>query len=194
MKNVLLLVLLFFSAFTNAQNSFQNKTIAVLPSSKLTIKGDTNIKAFDCDFDMQYLQKENNIKYIIDEPRHVRFKNAILTLNTNGFDCGSRAINKDFHKLIQSEKYPQILIELLEIRQQKTGTANAVVIITIAGTRKEHTFPVKFSNGDNGDILNIEGTLLLDIKDFKLEPPRKLFGMIVVKDEIEILFDLQVKI
>ncbi len=191
MKNVVLLVLLFFSAFTNAQNSFQNKTIAVLPSSKLTIKGDTNIKAFDCVFDMQYLQKENKIRYIVDEPGHVRFKNAILTLNTNGFDCGSRAINKDFHKLIQSERYPQILIELLEIRKQQTGKANAVANITIAGTRKEHTFPVKYVNAE---LLNIEGTLLLDIKDFKLEPPRKLFGMIVVKDEIEIMLDLEVKI
>lgn len=190
MKNVLLLVLLFFSAFTNAQNNFQNKKVAVLPSSKLTIKGDTNIKAFDCVFDMGYLQKENNIQFIIDEPGHVHFKNAILVLNIKGFDCGSRAINNDFHKLIQSQKYPQILIELLEVRQQKAGTANAIVTITIAGTRNEHIFPVKFINGD---ILGIEGNLLLDIKDFKLEPPKKLFGMIVVKDKIEIMFDLKVK-
>ena len=191
MKNVLLLVILFCSAFTNAQNNFQNKTVTILPESKLFIKGDTNIKEFECVFDTGYLQKENQIKYIIDEPKHIRFKNAVLSLNTQGFDCGSRAINKDFHELIQSEKYPQILIELLEVRLQKPGSVNAVVNITIAGTRREHTFPVEFTEGN---VTNISGNLLLDIKDFKLEPPKKLFGMIVVKDEIEINFDLKVKI
>ncbi|MDT0689268.1 YceI family protein [Salegentibacter sp. F188] len=191
MKNVLLIVtVLFFSAFTNAQNNFQNRTIKILLNSKLTITGDTNIKSFDCVFDMGYLQKENHIKFITDDPGHIRFKNAILSLNTKGFDCGSAPINRDFHKLIQSDKHPQILIELLEVRLQKAGSANAVVNITIAGTRKEHTFPVEFTAGA---VSNIKGILMLDIKDFKLEPPKKLFGMIVVKDEIEIDFDLSIQ-
>ncbi|MDT0685137.1 YceI family protein [Autumnicola psychrophila] len=191
MKNVLLIVtVLFFGAFTSAQNSFQNKTVKILPKSKLKITGDTNIKSFDCVFDMKFLQKEYPIEYITDEPNHVRFKNAVLGLNTKGFDCGNGPINSDFHKLIQSEKYPHILIELLEIRRQQEGSANAVVNITIAETRKEHTFPVEFSKGE---VSNISGILMLDIKDFKLEPPKKLFGMIVVKDDIEINFNLKVK-
>ncbi len=40
------------------------------------------------------------------------------------------------------------------------------------------------------EISEFKGILKLDIKDFDLEPPKKLFGMIVVKDEIEINFDL----
>lgn len=191
MKNVLLIAMvLFIGASTNAQNSFQNQTVKILPKSKLTITGDTNIKAFNCVFDMAFLQKEQHIQFIVDEPNHIRFKNAVLSLATKGFDCGSRPINNDFHKLIQSERHPQILIELLEVRQQSTGPANAVVNITIAGTRKEQTFPVEFTEGA---VSNISGTLMLDIKDFNLEPPKKLFGMIVVKDDIEIEFNLAVQ-
>ncbi len=191
MKNVLLIVMvLFISAFTNAQNSFQNKTVKILPQSKLNITGDTNIKAFECVFDMNFLKKENQIKFLKDDPSHIRFKNAVLSLDTKGFDCGSRPINSDFHKLIQSDKYPQILIELLEVRLQEKGFANAVVNITIAGTRKEHTFPIKYSEGA---VSRIDGILLLDIRDFNLEPPKKLFGMIVVKDEIKINFNLVVQ-
>ena len=191
MKNVLLVVLvLFFGAFTNAQNSFQNKIIKILPQSKLKITGDTNIKDFECVFNMNSLKKENRLQYKVDDLSHIRFTNAFLSLNTTGFDCGSRAINSDFQKLIQSDKYPRILIELQEICIQKPGSANAVVNITIAGTKKEHTFPVEFTEGN---VSNIKGVLMLDIKDFKLEPPKKLFGMIVVKDEIEINFDLVVQ-
>ena len=190
MKYVLLVVMSLFSAFTNAQGTFHNQTVKILPKSQLTITGDTNIKAFACIFDMSCLQKEHQIKYIVDDQKHIRFKNAILSLNTNGFDCGSRPINNDFHKLIQSEKYPQILIELMEVRQQNPRSFNAVVNITIAGTRKEHTFPVEFSEGA---VSNIKGILMLDIKDFNLEPSKKLFGMIVVKDKIEIDFNLLVQ-
>lgn len=191
MKNVLLVVMvLFFSAFTNAQNSFQHTTVKILPQSKLNITGDTNIKSFECVFDMKYLKKDTQLQFIKDDPSHIRFKNALLSLNTKGFDCGSRPINNDFHKLIQSDKYPHILLELLEVRLQEKGSANAVVNITIAGIRREHTFPVKFSEGD---VSRINGILLLDIKDFDLEAPKKLFGMIVVKDEIKINFNLAVE-
>lgn len=192
MKNVLLVVmLLFFGAFTNAQSSYENRTVNILPQSKLTITGDTNINSFECVFDPTYLPKENRIQYITDDPGHTRFKNAVLSLNTSGFDCGSRAINNDFHKLIQSDRYPKILIELVEIRHQKKGSANAVVNITIAGTTKEHTFPVEFTEGT---VTQINGILMLDIKDFHLEPPKKLFGMIVLKDDIEINFNLKVQL
>ena len=56
---------------------------------------------------------------------------------------------------------------------------------------KIYDIPVEIQNHDK--ISTFKGTLELNINDFKLEPPTKLFGMIVVKDNIEINFDLKVK-
>lgn len=190
MKNALLLVMLMFlSAFTNAQEKIENITIKILPESRLNITGDTNISAFTCVFDTGYLKKAQNIRYSGNRS-HLQFKDAILTLNTKGFDCGNRRINKDFHDLIKSDRYPEIYLELKEITMQPREVAIARALITIAGIQREYKLPVTIVDGK---IAKYTGKLKLDIKDFNLEPPKKLFGMIVVKDDIEIDFNLVVQ-
>ncbi len=188
-KFMLVLVLLFAGEVLSAQNAFHKKTVAVLPTSELTITGDTNINEFKCEFDTSYLTDKNKFLYT-QSGSEIIFTGAVLSLETKGFDCGSRGINKDFHSLIKSDKYPQILLQLDKVKILSKSQAEARVCITIAGIQKFYDIPVAVKQGE---ISNFKGKLELDIKDFKLEPPRKLFGIIVVKDDIEINFDLKVK-
>ncbi len=190
MKNALLLVMLMFlSAFTNAQNSFHKKTIKFLPQSQLNITGDTNISAFECIFNTSYLKKEQVIQYT-GTNSYLRFTDAVLTLDTKAFDCGNKRINKDFHDLIKSDEHPEIFLELYEIKIRSNNFAIAKACITIAGKQKTYELPVEIIEGN---VSHFKGKLKLNINDFGLEPPKKLFGMIVVKDDIEINFNLVVQ-
>ena len=63
MKKFMLIMLLFAGGVLSAQNDFHNKTVMVLPSSELTIDGDTNISKFQCEFDTSYLSEENSFEY-----------------------------------------------------------------------------------------------------------------------------------
>ena len=56
----------------------------------------------------------------------------------------------------------------------------------IAGVEKEYLVPVIFNSNTN----NVKGQLKLNIKDFKLKSPKKLLGMVVVNDNVEINFNL----
>lgn len=181
--------MLLMNAFSFAQNDYTSTKIKVLPSSDLSITGDTNINKFECDFNSRYTQEAQNISFSKDQTE-ILFSGALLRLNTEGFDCGSRPINKDFHALIQSDEYPEILLEVnrVKIKSESKGVAN--VCITIAGIQKFYDVPV---NIQKGAISNFEGKLSLNINDFNLEPPKKLFGIIQVKDDIQINFDLKIK-
>jgi hypothetical protein len=190
MKKFLSVVLLLFcGAILHAQNDFQKIKIQVLPSSNLTIIGDSNIAKFQCKFDTDYLKGSQEIYYRQAGDR-INFKGAILVLNNRGFDCGSRGINSDFHDLLKTREHPEILLEMsrVDLLSPTKGVAN--VGITIAGIQKYYDVPVMIKNGI---ISEFKGALVVNINDFKLEPPKKLFGMIKVKDEIEINFDLFVK-
>lgn len=182
-------MLLLMNAFSFAQNNYTPTKIEVLPSSELSITGDTNINTFECDFNTSYTQEAQNIFFSKDQTE-IFFTGALLKLNTEGFDCGSKPINKDFHALIQSDEYPEILLEVnrVKIKSESKGVAN--VCITIAGHQKFYDVPVIIRNGT---VINFEGKLSLNINDFNLEPPKKLFGMIQVKDDIQINFDLKIK-
>ena len=190
MKKLMLVTILFLSgAMSIAQNNFQERKVKVLPSSQLSINGDTNINKFECVFDTEYL-KEGQKVYYSRKDSIMKFTGAILVLNTRGFDCGNKGINQDFHDLIKSDKYPEIHLEIKQVKLRTKEFGVATICITMAGKQKYYEVPI---NIKDGEIAQFQGELELNIKDFDLEAPKKLFGIIVVKDDIEIDFDLRVK-
>ncbi|MDP2688130.1 MAG: YceI family protein [Aequorivita sp.] len=191
MKRFLVYCLIFiFSLQGWAQNDFVTKTIQIIASSELFIKGDTNIREFECVFKTMYLEECREVIYK-NNGDNILFKNAILSLKNKGFDCGNKMINNDFHSLLKSKEYPNITLELTEITLSEEKKGKAYVKITIAGTKRAYTFPIDIYSRP---INRFAGKLKLDIRDFNLEPPKKMFGLIVIEEEIEINFDLIVKL
>lgn len=159
-----------------------------MPDSKLTITGDTNISEFACAFNSQMIPSSR--KVIMKEVgSELHFENAILKLDNTGFDCGSKGINKDFHALLKTEEYPEISLELKKLCINTPTQATADLIISIAGIMKAYKVPVKIINGI---IPQYRGDLTLNINDFNLKAPKKMFGLIVVKEDIDINFNLNV--
>ncbi len=187
-KIAFVLAVLLCGGITHAQ-SFQKKKVTVLPSSDLTIIGDSNIAAFQCEFDTSHLEESQEVTYA-QTGNEIKFTGAVLVLRNKGFDCGSKGINRDFHDLLQTDDHPRILLELNNVTLSSPSQGVATVAITIAGKKRAYKVPVTVKNGV---IAEFKGNLHLNIKDYGLEAPKKLFGMIVVKDEIDIDFNLLVK-
>ncbi|NJW52328.1 YceI family protein [Salinimicrobium oceani] len=189
MKKIAFIALVLFCGSIIYAQDYQKKQITILPASNLTIIGDSNIAKFQCKFDTSYLEGTQQISFT-QTGHQIKFQGASLTLNNRGFDCGSKGINSDFHDLLQTRKHPEIVLELNEVALSSNNKGLATIYISIAGKKKHFQVPVSIKNGA---IAQFQGILSLNIKDYDLEPPKKLFGMIVVKDVIEIEFDLHVK-
>lgn len=189
MKRLMMLLLFLISGpIVSAQSSYNNTQVQILPESKLTISGDTNINEFECEFNTAHLDENTNLKYKVNKSNIV-FENAVLNLSNNGFDCGNRGINKDFRELLKTDQYPKITLTLKEIDLKDPKLALAKVSICIAGIEKNYQVPVEISKGE---IPHFKGKINLNIRDFKLDPPKKALGLIVVKEEIEVKFNLTV--
>ncbi len=187
----LLLSFFFIFAFALgfAQSTSRNTSVSILPNSKLTITGDTNISDFTCAFDPTMIPSAKKVK-VTEKQDELLFENAILSLDNTGFDCGSKGINRDFHALIKTEEYPSIFLELKKLKIMTQKSAIADVLITIAGKKKNYKLPVEIIDGETPQY---KGNLSLNINDYNLEPPKKMFGLIVVKEDIDINFNLNVE-
>ena len=190
MKTLKIIPLLFMVITLGfAQNGSGIRTVNILPNSQLNITGDTNISDFSCVFNSQMIPFTRKVK-VKEVNSEFHFENAILKLDNTGFDCGSKGINKDFHALIKTEEYPQISLELKKLCINTPSEAIADLKISIAGKTKAYKLPVKIIEGK---ILQYRGNLSLNINDFNLKPPKKVFGLIVVKEDIDINFNLNVE-
>lgn len=177
----------FFILIASAQQAKDNHLVDVeiLTDSFLEIRGQSNINSFTCTFNSKLLQREQQIK-VVSKENQLFFINTNLSLPSQNFDCGNKGINRDFKDLVKAEEYPEISIRLLDIDDRTKHDIIARVLITIAGEAKIYSFPVSL----DPEMGIISGNWKLNIKDFDLEPPKKAFGIIVIKEEIEILFQL----
>ncbi|MDT0678449.1 YceI family protein [Autumnicola musiva] len=188
-RQFLFLVFIFATSASFSQQVFEQQNIRILPESSLNITGDTNISKFNCEFNASLLEGKKTVQ-LSKSGKNIHFKDAVLVLKNEGFYCGNRAIKKDFHALMQTEKYPSIKLELKKAIMKDNGDALAQVVIHMAGKTKTYEVPVEIISCPTP---NFKGLLELNINDFGLEPPRKLFGLIVIKEEIEINFNLVIK-
>lgn len=190
MKKILFFIsILATLAFTNA---FVGSTsVLIAPTSKILIKGKTNISTFKCQYNVSKLNKPIPV-FFRKYKDEIIFDKTTLVLDNANFDCGGTGINNDFQKLLKSETYPHIFIKLKEISEDlnNENRIQALLDIEIAGITRPYSIPIEF---EGEDTLLIKGILSLNLRDFNLEPPKKAFGLIVVKDTIDINFQLRVE-
>lgn len=164
-------------------------TIEIKQGSELYLKGYANVRDFNCAYNPRLLERSVPVTFR-REGRRTVFENAAIRLDNRGFDCGGKGINRDFYELLQTGTYPYIRLELKEATKE-AGGVKALISMAIAGAEQEYTIPVDLTEGQS---LRCSGTLRLNINDFGLDPPKKMLGLIVVREDIEIYFNLDLRV
>lgn len=177
-----LVLILFFLSFAIIFCSAQE--FEVLNGSKMEIHGSSNVNQFTCIF------PTNQIKPIqVDfNPDQLLFTKAEIKLPVASFDCGGHGINRDFKDLLQEKNHPNVKINLHKIDLHSSSEAKIHMTLEIAGIKNKYQLPVSYQKSNNR--FQADATLPLNIEDFNLKQPRRLFGLIIVHKEIDIAFDL----
>ncbi len=179
------------STFSEVEKLESKESIVLLSSeSYLKIKGKTNVSTFECQFNMHTLSDAIPIKYNHHD-ESIKFKDTKLTLPNLEFNCGGKAINKDFNKLLNTEEFPEIVLKLKEISTIKLddNSTSAIIEITLSNIVRTYTVPISITSDND---LHVSGVLPLDINDFNLTAPTKMLGMVKVSPKIEIQFSLKI--
>jgi len=181
-----------------------NYRIQISEQSHLVINGQTNINSFSCGYDGNFYQDTLSVSAIINGD-HLHFKNAQLILKTALFNCENKLMNPDFQNLLQAEKYPNIFIRVLEINKNRKDVQkllvsnhpeNSIVIlsveITLAGQKNNYDLPIEVNHEEENRLYS--GHLELNIRDFGLTPPKKMLGLVVVNEMVQIDFKVAISL
>ncbi|PWJ42955.1 YceI family protein [Sediminitomix flava] len=124
--------------------------------------------------------------------------NSSLQLKVNHFKSGNFIMDKDFYKMLKYKDYPQISVDFKQIgwhrnEDQKAEIIKLKISLDIAGVKKEYTFDIEPAEVQNRSF-HFTSTQQINIRDFGLIPPKKMMGMVVVQDEVDIMIDLKGKL
>jgi len=167
-------------------------------SSSLVIHGKTNVVSFKLAQDGSKLLSKPLSLVAVQQQGKLFLSQNILAIQVESFTASNPMIVRDFLKLMKADKYPVLEVQLDHFESAATPVkdkplcGDAYVKITIA----EHTrqFKIPVSSHKNKELVVVSGKKKINIRDFGLEPPVEMLGMIKVSEWIEIDFNLRCKI
>jgi hypothetical protein len=161
-------------------------------SSYLTINGNTNILSFRLfQKGEDLLTKTFTITATQNQNRLYVSQNQI-TIPVKKFNSDNKMALRDFLKLIKSSDYPELLIQLNYLEgnpacgDKKFSTGNASINITITGVTRQYNIPI--TSNQTEEFYSIDGKKNINIRDFGLNPPVEMMGLIKVSEWINIDF------
>ena len=153
-------------------------------NSNVAIQGDSNVTDFTCNLNKiqnhpaVWISRKNNV---------MEFSNSIILLPGEKFQCDNALITSDFRDMIKIKEYPQIKIKMVRIDHLKHKTPTGIMDISIAGTTKRKEWGLKVS--EKTGHIHISGSNKLNLKEFNLKAPNKMFGLVKIEDVITIDFN-----
>ena len=164
---------------------------AVEKNSSLGIDGQSNINSFSCSIDMH--AGRDTIVFSNDNSKSVKLTGD-MDIDVAGFDCQSPLITKDLRKTLKSEEYPRMTIRFLSLQSMpeallKPEFVKGMVEVELAGVTRRFQVDYSALKVRTGYII-LNGSHHFSFSDFKLSPPQKLGGLIKIKDDFAVNFQL----
>ncbi|HYV95647.1 MAG TPA: YceI family protein [Chitinophagales bacterium] len=189
----------FFLNGNTTKNAPVIKKVVISTESKMFLEGSTNINLYNCDCQDKFSEIAMTIE---QDGSHAVFNNARIKLRTQDFNCHNELYNCNIRKILEADKFPFITVALLETWQDSSFMKNdshswfnvlSSMNVTIKQTSKIQTVRAKAQSiGENK--FRIVGAQKLHMKDFGIEVPKYMGGLVRVEDEIVFNFDLVVEL
>jgi len=150
----------------------------IISKQVFTIEGGTSLGNFTCTYAMS--QKDTLLAY----DSRISDKAVTYSIPSDKFACGNFLLNGDFRKTIKAKVYPYINVEISGFR--KTNSSFTCDLkLKLAGKEKVYMNTPLKKEGQT-----ITGDLMVRFSDFDLIAPKKMGGLVKVRENIKISIEL----
>lgn len=186
MKSYLILLLVLMFNWANAQGNFRSSQFT------MTIKGTSNLH--DWESNAKEARANGAVTIENGELKAISSLTVEVPVKSIKSPKGSVMDNKTYDAL-KAKSHPNIIFKLEKINSlTKKGDAydiSASGNLTIAGFTNKIDLQVK--GKVTGDATTFSGSKKLKMTDYKIDPPKALFGTMTTGNDIEVVFSVTMK-
>lgn len=181
-----ILALLFIFSIGHSQNQFKAVPNA---ENSILIEGTSNIH--DWEIVVKDFTSQIDVSMTGGELDQVNSIN--LSIPVKSFDSGKGRMDKNTYEALKEEKYQLVSFSSrtpAQLVEKSSGVYKTSIKgnLTISGTSKLLEIPIELHKTNNGYTLKAEQGL--NMTDYKVDPPKALFGTITTGDAVNIIFNL----
>lgn len=155
------------------------KESIVILKQAFTIEGATSVGTFTCTYELE--QRDTLHTSQLEGDTSVRYN-----IPSDAFGCRNFLLNRDFKKTIKAKEYKEIKVEISKLRR-KDNHYLCDLKLKLAGKEKVYE-NTSLKASDEG----LTGFLVVQFSEFELTPPKKMGGLVKVKEDIKISIELTV--
>ena len=192
-QTLLALPFLALSAFAPEAGALPENT-PIRPESRVWITGASNLRRFTCrarDVEGSLLLRANATRSVVMSGENVSTEPS-LRIAVDRVDCGIDAMNRHLRDGLHGAEFPVIDFRLATYEvdlASATPVARIIGQVTIGGVQR----PVAVTASVRADSLGtmrVRGTYVLQMRDFGVAPPRRFGGLLRVRDQVTVHFDV----
>ena len=192
LKNKLNLTVIWsviFLLFVSLQ-SFSQQYRLSNPNSDLKVYGTSSLHDWHEDVE------EQSGTISIDVTENLKINALNLEVVSESLKSGKRGMDKNTYKALNTDEYKTISFQLTETKNitklsDQKYKVEAYGNLTISGVTKRSQLNFELSMTNNQ--INLIGEKSFKMTDFKIDPPKALFGTITTGDDITIKFNTVLK-
>lgn len=187
MKANLVLLLVFVLVSANAQGNFRAAQFT------MSIKGTSNLHEWESK--VTDVRATGSMTTDANTLQSIQSLQVEIPVKSIKSPKGSIMDNKTYDAL-DAKKHPNIIYNLEKVtslnKKSDSYDINVTGTLTMAGASKKIDMTVKGKVGSDGSV-TFSGSKKLKMTDYKIEPPKALFGTLTTGDDVEIVFQVTVK-
>ena len=166
----------------------------IRPESRVWITGASNLRRFRCrarDVEGSLVLRANATRSAVLSGENVSTEPSLRVV-VDRMDCGIDIMNRHLRDALRGATYPVIEFRLgtYEVDlASATPVARIVGQVTIGGMQR----PVSVTASVRADSLgamHVQGTYVIQMRDFGVAAPRRFGGLLRVRDQITVHFDV----
>lgn len=186
MNRVIYILIILCVALQTALYAQPMLKVEVQDGSCVTIDGNAGLVKFRFYQNTDGFLKKNYMLNISKSQNRVYLDINELGIPVKLYTSSNKMALRDFFKMMEPEKYKTMDIQLnyVELPNDltKNNVGNAVFSFKIKGVSKKYTMAISYSK--QGDFYVFNSSKQINIKDFGLQPPDLILGLVKTNEKI----------
>ena len=166
-------------------------------SDVVWISGSSNFSRFTCRATDVAISAEAALEQVVRSKADgiPAVKTAALAIPVRSLDCGISEMNSDLYRTLRGDVNPTISFSLGEYAIRERGKERQVRmdgVLRINGQEQNVVIQGWVRQDPNGQ-LRLRGERAINMRSFGIKPPRKFLGIVRVRDQVTVGFDVAVR-
>lgn len=181
-------VLVLAISLMAGRQSIAQQSYVLSSDQQLKVEGTSTIH----DWDMISDKATGNAKIELNADKITDINSLAVNLPVISLKSGKGSMDDNAYEALLAKQYPQIHFELTKVENITGQMIKAEGKITIAGTARVILLQVNYKVSE-GAIL-FSGGFPITFTQYKIDPPKAMFGTIKTGDELQISFEATFKL